>query len=590
MALSRLKLILSAASATMALSVPSALQAQEVQQPAPSAAVPRVIVFGDSLSDGGFFNTVLPLPPGEGSFTTNPDPVAPEVFSDLLGYDLNPVYGEGGTNYAVGGARVTQANGLAIPIAQQFDNFLAAGGSFAPGDIVYVQGGGNDYFAFLAGGAADPTILTTAATELAALVQRMEEAGADRIVTLAIQSDSAGLDLFNATYKQALAANNANVLFFDTAQLFNEIVSNAGAFGITNVTGTACIGSSLTCGPEDYVTPNANRTYLQADAVHPAGITQEIQGQAIASLFTGFTLPGSIARSGQRVIRDQRAMFETVQRNGLGAGGGAGLFGNIGYSYSSEDGGSNLNQRAVIGTLGLDYSLSEAVGVGIVGGYSDGDGSYSLNDGQLDQESWTVSAYGRAGFGPLGIIADATYGQGDVAMSRSILLGPAIRVQDADTDTELFGARASVHYTVPVGLLSVGPEIGVAYERVEVDGFTESGGFSTSLALADAELESLTGRAGLIATAPLAGGFGFMARGSYVHEFEDEVNRFTITPSGAPVSYTSSYLFGDDDYGEIAMGVDGALGAVIVRAGASAEIFRSDGQAVTAYAGLGLRF
>ncbi|WP_170003880.1 autotransporter domain-containing protein [Pseudopontixanthobacter vadosimaris] len=586
----KLKLVLSAATAAMALMAPAAVQAQQTPSAASEAQAPRVIVFGDSLSDGGFFNTVLPLPPGEGSFTTNPDPVAPEVFSGLLGFDLNPVYGQGGTNYAIGGARVTQRNGLAIPIVQQFENFLAAGGSFAPGDIVYVQGGGNDYFSFLAGGAADPTILTTAATELAALVQRIEAAGADRIVTLAIQSNSPGLDLFNTTYKQALAANNSNVLFFDTAQLFNEIVANAGAFGITNVTGTACTGSSLTCGPEDYVTPNANRTYLMADAVHPAGITQEIQGQAIASLFTGFTLPGSIARSGQRAIRDQRAMFETVQRNGLGTGGGAGLFGNIGYSYSAEDGASNFDQRAVIGTLGLDYSLSDAVGIGIVGGYSDGDGDYTSNNGALDQESWTVSAYGRAGIGPFGIIADATYGQGDVAMSRSILLGPVTRVQDADTDTELFGARASLHYTVPVGMMSVGPEIGVAYERVEVDGFTESGGFSTSLTLADAELESLTGRAGLVATAPLAGGVGFLARASYVHEFKDEANRFTVTASGAPVSYNSSYAFGDDDYGEIALGVDGAMGAVILRAGASAEIFRNDGQAVTAYAGLGLRF
>ncbi len=72
--------------------------------------IDRIIVFGDSLADGGFYSAILPLPPGQ-SFTTNPDPVAPEVFGALLGMEVNPVYGENGTNYAAGGARVAQPNG-----------------------------------------------------------------------------------------------------------------------------------------------------------------------------------------------------------------------------------------------------------------------------------------------------------------------------------------------------------------------------------------------------------------------------------------------------------------------------------------------
>ena len=106
--------------------------AQAANQP-----VNRIVVFGDSLADGGFFLTLLPTVPRDaGSFTTNPDPVAPEVLAARLGLTLTPVYGQGGTNYAVGGARVTAANGFAIPITTQISNFIAAGGTFSATDLV----------------------------------------------------------------------------------------------------------------------------------------------------------------------------------------------------------------------------------------------------------------------------------------------------------------------------------------------------------------------------------------------------------------------------------------------------------------------
>ncbi|RPF72351.1 autotransporter domain-containing protein [Aurantiacibacter spongiae] len=557
--------------------------------------VARVIVFGDSLADGGFYQQFLPLPPGEGSFTTNPDPVAPEVFAALLGYDLNPVYTVGGTNYAIGGARValpTPTSPLAIPIASQIDNYLAAGGTFEPGDVVYIQGGGNDYFAFLAGGGTDPSLLTNAANILAAQVKRLEDAGADRIVTLAIQSDSAGLDLFNDTYEAALAANGANVLYFDTAMLFNEIVASPGTYGITNITDPACTGSSLTCGPEDYVEPNANLTYLQADDVHPAGITQRIEGQAIASLFSGFTLPGTIAREGQRAIRVQRIQYEGVQRNGLNPGGGLSLFGNASYDRISDSGAGALTQDAVGGTIGVAYDAPLGVGVGVALGYRHGDGSIAGRGdmGDLDTDTFTLSAFGRAALGPLHAIADATYGEGDVDLERTIPLGPALRVQASSTDTTLYGARGAVGFDAITLPVRIGPEIGLAYEKVKVDGFTEDGGYSTSLAVDGLDYESLTGRAGLVASAPLTAGTGLFARLSYVREFEDDDIAFTVTPTGAPVSYTSSYAYGDRDYGEFAAGISGTIGPVGVRAGGGAEFGRDDFTGVNVYAGVTLPF
>ena len=96
-----------------------------------------------------------------------------------------------GTNYAIGGARVTLPNAsgvVPLSVTEQIDLFLASGRTFTSNDVVYIQGGGNDFFAFQAGGGTDLTILTAAATDLAAQVARLQAAGVKNIVTMSVQT------------------------------------------------------------------------------------------------------------------------------------------------------------------------------------------------------------------------------------------------------------------------------------------------------------------------------------------------------------------------------------------------------------------
>ena len=557
-------------------------------------AASRVIVFGDSLSDGGFFAALGAAAPGGGSFTTNPDPVAPEVFSSQLGLTLDPVYGKNGTNYAVGGARVTAPNGFAPSITTQIDRYLASG-SFRAGDVVYIQGGGNDYFAFLAGGGANPAILTNAADALAAQVARLEQAGAPTIITMSVQSGGAApLQAYNARYKAQLAAQGSNVLYFDTDKLFNELVVDAASFGITNVTGQACTtASSLNCTRNTLVSPNANNTYILADSVHPAGISQRVQGQAIASLYKAPEQIGILALSQQATLRRHRAAFENEQRNGLGQDGIA-LFGGIGYGYFDRDssrtriGGS---EQSVTGTLGVDIGMGERLGLGIVGGYSDGDGQFDAGQGNFDSETWMISGYGRAAIGPAKLIADVTYGQGNLDTVRSVRLGPALRQHSGSTDSDLFSASGALRIDLVNGpLLNFGPEAGVSYEKIDIDGFSEGDALSTQASFGSQELESLTGRFGLVASGSMIGGTGFFVRGSYVHEFDDDPRSFSITPAGAPVSWSGGLGRLPRDYASVGMGVNGRIGPVGVRAQAGGEFGRGDLDAVNASAGLYLPF
>jgi outer membrane lipase/esterase len=585
------------AATAFTLAAPAAAQTSATAEEG-GERVTRVVVFGDSLSDGGYFLTLDPRIPREaGSFTTNPDPVAPEVFAARLGIDLQPVYGRGGTNYAIGGARVTAPNGLTIPIAIQVTNFLNAGG-FRPGDLVYVQGGGNDFFAFQAGGSRDNAILTGAANQLAQTVVRLQGAGAPRIVTLAIQSGgSAGIQLFNRTYADALRAANVNALYFDTDRLFNEIVAERASFGITNVTGTACVGSSLTCTRASLVAPDANETYLLADAVHPAGITQRIQGQAIASLVKAPEQIAALAYAGQALFRSQREQWEGAARGAVArAERGAALFGGVGYHHHSQDGSAQrigLNHRGLTGTLGVDLGLGATSGVGLVAGYSDVKGNFDAGQGGYDATAWTVSGYGRAALGPVRVLVDGSYGRLELDdIRRRVVLGPTSRSSEGETDGDYYAVRGTLGADLlTAGALSLGPDAAVAYERLKIDGYAETGTRSTDAAFGRQRITSLTGRFGVAAHTAPESPVRFAARAGYEREFDDDGRSIVLTPAGAPISYTTDVRRADRDYASFAASADGNLGPKLAgRGGVSGQVLREDMDNVTAFAGLSLAF
>src|SRR5262252_9584270 len=161
---------------------------------APAAAqFTNAIFFGDSLIDAGSFKPVLP--PGTGLFTTNPGPIWVTPFGQTYGFTITPA-NQGGTDYAYGGARVTQLPGYpptppigsAVPIATQIDTFLAKGPA-DPNAIYAIDGGANDIFTQLTAvqmgtitQAQAQAAVTLAATQLAAQITRLSLAGARYIV------------------------------------------------------------------------------------------------------------------------------------------------------------------------------------------------------------------------------------------------------------------------------------------------------------------------------------------------------------------------------------------------------------------------
>ena len=253
-----------------------------------AALFTHFVIFGDSLSDNGnaYIGTAgaIPAPPlyTVGKFTDGSD-TAPagtpggiwhEVLAGLLGQPVATPFLTGGTNYAVGGAKVLPGDPIIPSLSQQVGLNLAASGGHADPDALYVfWGGANDLY----GAVETPgeTAAGVAATETAVInslvndVELLHAAGARSFLWLNLPqlatTPRGAADPLNAALSQASTqfrtdlANETTLLAqtlgvgiadVDIYGLYQSILANPAAFGYTNVTTPA---QGLAVNPDQYL-------------------------------------------------------------------------------------------------------------------------------------------------------------------------------------------------------------------------------------------------------------------------------------------------------------------------------------------------
>ena len=279
-------------------------------------APPRVISFGDSLSDLGTY-ALRTEGRTAGRFTTNPGPLWVEIVAQALGTTITPYrhagWGKpaavlGGTAYGEGGSRValqpgsnntdaTTGQGTSqstMPLRDQLDAHLAVTqGRFAASDWVFVWAGANDLFrhalfAPVANEEAGTVLVRAAARDLVVEVRRMIAAGARNVLVLnqydwgevpafRAHPKRKTMSLWSRAFNEELAAGlqGQRVVPVDTHRLFHSVTADPGKEGLKNAVAPACRVADLPrrsvmfCTQETLIESGAHLTYLFADGVHP---------------------------------------------------------------------------------------------------------------------------------------------------------------------------------------------------------------------------------------------------------------------------------------------------------------------------------
>lgn len=484
----------------------------------------NVIVFGDSLSDGG--NIALasgsPVPM---RFTTNPGTTTAENVAAGLGFTLAPSVA-GGTDFAWGGAGFVN-NVAAVPtIPQQLQMYLGANGGKADSRALYqVWGGANDVF-YLSAALTDPNAIaagtvTAAQTELG-LLGGLQAAGARYVVVYnlpdlgktpsaaaggaAAQAGATQLAvIYNGVLNSGLAQlsnNGLNIIPVNTFALLNEVIANPSAYGFSNVTAPACTGgsgSSIECGPQGSgapvtYAPGTDQTYLFADGVHPTTAAHAMLSQYVASVIHApeqisllGEAPLAASNTQNRVIRDQMLTE--------GKDGDTRAFVNIDYGqqrFEASDSSPRTNSDNFNFTLGANLFAGEHVTAGVALGIGQHNADFSGGGGYKLQDISGLGYLGyRNGGGYVG--GYVNFGQSNFKdIERRMSIGTMQRTETGKADgSHLGGGLTGGWWFDLADKLQTGPFATLDWQTVKVNGYSESGADSSAMWFGRQQRDSL---------------------------------------------------------------------------------------------------
>ncbi|MCW0459043.1 Esterase EstA [Xanthomonas sacchari] len=505
----------------------------------------RTVFFGDSLTDAGYYRPLLPasVRAVTGQFTTNPDFVWAQYVAEYYGTNA-AANGNGqiGDDYAAGNARVGVANpsalGVAPSLATQASNYLAANGGKADPNALYsVWGGANDLFA-IAGGAPTQATIGNAVTAEVGIVASLQNAGARYVMVnnlpdvgitprfraggaAAMAQGTALATAYNTALFSGLKSAGLRVIPVDTFHLLQEVVANPGAYGFTNVTGTACqpqiTAQSLTCNPTSYVSADAADTYVFADGVHPTGRTHELLAQYALSILEGPRTQQILTHSAQMVGRS-RADQVAWHVDGRPEADGVRWWGNLRGDMQRYQHGDLYDGMAPAGLFGVDWSRGEWV-FGGFGGFGRTDADFGNRGGDYTQDDSTLGGFAGWYGEHAWVNAQVSYTWLSYDVTRKVNLGPATIEHKGSPDGSNLTAALQGGYEFGEGSFKHGPVAAAIWQKVKLDGYTESNPNSSALGYSDRDVESMVGRIGWKASID-AGTVKPYLQATYDHEFK----------------------------------------------------------------------
>ncbi|NIF31029.1 autotransporter domain-containing protein [Enterobacter sp. Cy-643] len=414
----------------------------------------------------------------------------------------------------------------------------------------------------------------------------------------AVQQAALLTTFYNSAEDQALLQHGGNIARADINGVFQEILANPQAFGLTNTAGMACPpGVAATDCTSSTPGFNAAQDYLFADHFHPSPQVHSIIAQYIESIIVAPVQVTRLNQGTQAMVRGSRATLDSRYqqlRQGDNAAGSLGVFG--GYSggyqrYSGNretgDGKGNTNNL----TVGLDYQLNENVVLGgLIAGSLD---NQRPDDGyRYDTRGFQAALFGQLRAGQAWLNGDVHYLSADFTnIQRDITLGQLTRTEKGDTDGRLYGARLTAGYDIPVTTwLTTGPVLQYAWDYSHVNGYSETGSSSTAMRFGDQNGHSQIGSAGWRVDTKL-GVINPWAQASYRHQFGDDSYRANGGLKSTALTFSRSGEQLDKNWADIAIGADMPLSNTVSAFAAVAQTAGlSDGNQTSYNVGISAKF
>jgi len=559
-----------------------------------SAQFNQFYFFGDSLSDAGSFKPLLPA--GTGEFTTNPGPIWAQTLAQRYGASATPA-NQGGNDYAVGGARVTQLPGVpdapptstATPVATQIQTYLTKG-PVNPAALYSVWAGANDVFTQLglvSAGAITPADAQAntalAATQLVQQVAVLKAAGARYVMVFNLPdigktpfgvasgqgaTISALSSFYNSTLSAGLDALHTDIIRLNIFGLLNEVIANPGSFGFANASGVACTtSSSLLCTPQTLVAPNAATSYVFADGVHPTTGGHTVIADYAASVLEA---PQAIGLLAEAPLAAEQANFRALDDrmwSGVNASRPQKKFDMYAvYDYGNYDrnsgfGGGNSHLNTIV--AGGDMKFSDQLLAGIAFGYTEDKASFGNGAGGFKLNEATITGYVGYGSGPWYV--GATVGAGDLDFKdirRSFALGASNRTENGDTNgTHVMARLLGGYWFNASGNWLHGPFARLTYQEAKVYAWSESGTSSTAMSFGHQKRDSFVSSLGWQVNGVI-GAVRPFARVTWEKDYnnDDRTVRAGLVSTGG-VGFGLPAFRADSDYVLFDIGASAALGS-----------------------------
>ncbi|SFB07798.1 outer membrane lipase/esterase [Collimonas sp. OK607] len=576
--------------------------------PASAANFSQMVFFGDSLTDSGYFTGVGKQP----SFTTNPDPVWAQIVAHKYGTTANPaavltpsgVQAAGGTDYAVGGARVTSQNGwpdaatapLVPTVTSQVQGYLAANPRLDSKGLYAVWAGANDIFGYTQtniAGLLNPATQTATAVQtiqqvageagnVVGLVKQLQQAGAGTVIVInlpdvgrtpegsAIPALSAlwtaASTSFNASLNSGLSGLGGNIVALNAFGLLHEVIANPGLYGFTNVSSPACTTSSSgDCTAATLVAPNADKTYLFADGVHPTGAGHAILAQYIESVLQA---PGQIGMLAEaplagtqtftRVIDDRLRLTPRAGQVEAYA-----AYDNTHQSLDHNGNNPGLDGSSNSLSVGVDYAVNQNVTVGGAFGFAHNRANFGSDTGGFKLDQAMLSAYtqyrdGAWALNGIGMVGSLQYKD----VTRNIALGATTRSETGSANGHQFLLRIGGQYDVDLGAAVLSPVGTLTWQQVNVGGYMENGNDSTAMNFQSQKRNSLVSSLGAQVSSKLALGKYTVqpfAKLAWEKEFEDSERDVRANVVGMAGSFGLPAYLGPSNSARLELGASIAL-------------------------------